>query len=329
MRIARNCIPLALFTLSGAAAAQAPEPRRIGVLLVAAECPTPALLVENLAALGWVEGRTITFDCATTVGSRQPLPALAAGLAARRPDVLASGYLQAISALMDVTATIPIVMLSSAEPVRAGVIESLSRPGGNVTGIASALGELDAKRIELLKEVVPRLARLAVVMPPGPGISRRGGIGYFAAVEQSLNEVAKTIGFSHQWFYAASGDDLPAVFADIKSQGFDAVYPVPGPLVEPNAMLIQRAALNAGLPTIGHTKYLADAGFLMSYGANRAHMAQLAAGHIDKILKGAKPADLPVVQPTKFELVFNLKTAKALGITVPPSLIARADEVIE
>jgi putative tryptophan/tyrosine transport system substrate-binding protein len=321
-------VVIAVARRRAAIAQTAAKMRRIGVLLLGSQCPPPTTLVESLAALGWIEGQTVAFDCVSAFGRFGDVPTLAVDLVARHPDVIASGFLSAIAALKAATTSIPIVMLNSADPVRFGLVDSLSRPGGNVTGVASALGELDGKRIELLKELLPKLGRLAIVGRQGGGLSKVG-ITYYGAVEKRLVEAASAYGFSHQWFDVVRGEDLPPLFGEIASKGFDAIYPVPGPLTELNAALIAQSAQAVRLPTIGYTASHAKEGMLLSYGSNVERNTRLAASYINKILRGAKPSDLPVEQPTEFDLLINLKTAKALGLTVPPSLLARADEVIE
>jgi putative ABC transport system substrate-binding protein len=306
---------------------------RIGVVLLSSDCP-PTPLVKSLAALGWVEGRNIHFDCLSAFGRFSDLSAIAGDLVARRPDVIASGFLPAIEALKTATSTIPIVMLNVADPVRFGLIQSLSRPGGNVTGLASALGELDGKRIELLKELLPKLDRLAII--ESRAITRdstlsyfSSSLSYFSGVENMVREAGDSYHLSEEWFYIKQVEDLPSVLKEIASKSFDALYPVPGVLLDANINLFVQSASAVSLPTIGWSASQAKNGLLMSYGPNEEHNVGRGALYISKILKGAKPSDLPVEQPTEFDLVINLRTAKALGLTIPPSLLARADEVIE
>jgi len=284
---------------------------------------------ESLGALGWIEGQTVAFDCVSALGRFPDLSAIAAELVARRPDVIVSGFLPAIDALKAATSTIPIVMLNIADPVRFGIIQSLSRPGGNVTGVASALVELDGKRIALLKEMVSKLSRLAILTSRAVGLAQGSALRYFDAVEKTLLEAGDSHGFGQESFPIMRDGDLPSVFSQIASKGFDAIYPIPGVLIESNIELIARLAKAGGLPMIGWYASQARVGLLMSYGPNEERNAGRAARYISKILKGAKASDLPVEQPTEFDLVINLKTAKALGLTVPPLLLARADEVIE
>ena len=319
---------IAGLALAGPAIAQSDgKPRRVGVLLMIENCPAPPALIESLAALGWVEGRTVVFDCVSAAGPApfDRLNALAAELVSRRPDVIVGSFLPVARALKAATATIPIVMLDMAEPVRRGLVESLSRPGGNLTGLVSVMSEVEIKRIELLKEAVPNLRRLAVIAWQG------AEAGYYEGIEQDLAGAARALGFTYQWFRFDEVGEVARLFADISSKGFDAIYLAPAVWLytDANTQLIGNLSQTTNLPTIADDRRLAEAGVLLTYGHNNAYRFQRTASYIDKIFKGAKPADLPVEQPTKFELTINLRTAKALGIEVPLTLLIRADEVIE
>ena len=319
---------IAGLALAGPAIAQSDgKLRRVGVLLMIENCPAPPALIESLAALGWIEGRTVVFDCVSTGGPspRDRLNALAAELVSRRPDVIVGSFLPVARALKAATATIPIVMLNMADPVRWGLVESLSRPGGNLTGLVSVMSEVEIKRIELLKEAVPNLRRLAVIAWQG------AEAGYYEGIEQDLAGAARALGFTHQWFRFDEVGEVARLFADISSKGFDAIYLVPGVWLYTgaNIQLVGNLTQTTNLPTIAQDRRLAEAGVLLTYGHDYTHRFQRTASYIDKILKGAKPADLPVEQPTKFELVINLKTAKAFGLTIPQSVLIRADQVIQ
>ena len=304
-------------------------PKRMGVLLVAANCPTPPELVKSLADLGWIEGQTIEFDCLSVKGRIDALPSAATALVARRPDVIVSGYVPGIQALKSATSTIPIVALNMADPVGQGLIESLSRPGGNVTGLVSVMFELESKRIELLKQVLPKMTRLAVIYRKG------GDETYWKSTEQALARAAKVHRFSHEWFYASGAEDLSRAFGDISSRKFDAVYLVPSPMIDVNSVLIGQLSGKYRLPCIGQDSSigfgskLSEVGVLLTYGPSVAHIAQRSAVLVDKILKGARPAVLPAEQPTQFELTVNLNVARTLGLTIPQSVLLRADRVIE
>jgi len=320
---------LLLGAVCGLPPASAQAPKRIGVLLVATACPTPPELVKSLAEMGWIEGRTVVFDCLSVLGKIDDLPARSAEIVAHKPDVIVSGYIPGIRALKAATSTIPIVALNMADPVGQGLIDSLSRPGGNVTGLVSVMFELESKRIELLQQALPKMTRLAVVYRKG------GDERYRQSTEQALAQASKARRFSHKWFYPEKPEELPAMFNVIAAEKFDAVYLVPNPTVEGNAVLIGQEVTRHRLPavgqnsTIGLNSNITDAGVLLAYGPSTEHIAQRAAAFIDKILKGARPATLPAEQPTKFELIVNLKTARALGIAIPQSILLRADRIIE
>jgi putative tryptophan/tyrosine transport system substrate-binding protein len=301
--------------------------KRVGGL---APIPCPLqpdnLAVRRLAELGWIEGQNIVFDCVSTVGRVDQVPALARELVSRRPDVLAVPHFNFVSALKRETTTIPIVMLSGWEPVRTGLITSLSRPGGNVTGVAWFY--LFPKQMELLKEIVPNLKRVAFVRGVG-GESPEGLTEARKIVEEDRQIAASTLGFTWQVFSAATASDYDEIFARLEAEHFDAVN-VPGnPLNLNNETHICQLALRHRIPTASESAHRANSGLLLAYGQDGFWSVGRAMDYVDKILRGAKPSDLPVEQATKFELVINLKTAKTLGLTVPPSLIARADGVIE
>ena len=303
-------------------AQQSNRVRRIGVLLIGSACPTPSALTRKLTEFGWIEGRTVEFDCVSAGGRFETLPSLARQLVARHPDLLVSQYNPAARALKAATSTIPIVMMWTSEPVRSGVAQGLAHPGGNVTGLVSVLFDVERKRIDLLKEMLPRLDRLAV-------IGRQTDDPYYSDIDKIVAEAAHSHGFTYHWFRASQPEDYPRLFKEIAASGFDAVYLVPNPLIDMNPPLIGSAALARRLPAIGSLSALADAGVLLTYGPNFQHNAERAAIFVDKILRGSKPGDLPFEQPTRFELAINLKAAKALGLTIPQSMLVRADRVIE
>jgi putative tryptophan/tyrosine transport system substrate-binding protein len=307
-----------------------PSPKRIGILTLF-ECPVapdgPAKpMLRRLAELGWIEGQTFLFDC-VSVGRFDQLPTLASGLVSRRPDVLIAGQWALVIALKQATTTIPTVMLGTWEPVRLGLITSLARPEGNVTGVAW-LGLLP-KQMELLKETLPHMRRVAFILgipgsnPSPPEVSK--------IADEDLKSVASTLGLTWQIFRAADANDYDQIFARIAAEHFDAAY-IPGTAINiQNATRIRELALRHRIPAASEAPEwaLGEGGLLLAYGQDYDWGLARGAEYVDKILRGAKPSDLPVVQATKFELAINLKTAKRLGLTVPPSLIARADEVIE
>ena len=226
-----------------------------------------------------------------------------------------------IRAAKNATKTIPIVMAGpGSDPVEAGLVESLARPGGNVTGITNLARELGGKRLELLKEAVPKLARVAVLYDPA-------NPGSVLEVKEDLPAAARALGLTIRSWEVRDADGFERVFAALNKQRPDGLYvPSAGPLMRANKKRIVGFALKSRLPSMYVNREYVDAGGLMSYGADLADGYRRVAYYVDKILKGAKPADLPVEQPTKFELVINLKTAKQIGLTIPPEVLARADQ---
>ena len=297
--------------------------KRVGVLAQFG-CPVrpDSPVRPRLGELGWIEGQTIVFDCVSTVGSLDQLPALAHELVSRRPDVLLGGAYPLVSALKQETTTIPIVMLGTWEPVRLGFITSLARPGGNVTGVAWLY--LLPKQMELLKEIVPNLRRVAYVIL---------GAAYSPEVHKIVEEnrqiAASALGLTWQVFRAATVSDYDEIFAHLAAEHFDAAAIPSGPANFQNLTRICQLAQRYRIPAVSESSEWAKGGLLLSYGQDGSWSGARAMEYVDKILRGAKPSDLPVEQATKFLLTINLKTAKELGHTVPPSLIARADEVIE
>jgi ABC-type uncharacterized transport system substrate-binding protein len=237
--------------------------------------------------------------------------------------VVASGD-QWIQAAKNATKTIPIVMMGQgSDPVRAGLVESLARPGGNVTGLTALGRELGGKRLELLKEAIPKLSRVAVLYDPANPPS-------LLEVKELLPADARALKLTIEPWEIRAVDDFDKVFAALNKQRPDGLYPLlPGGVMRPNQKRIVGFALKSRLPSVGSGSGYVEAGGLMSYGVDVAASYRRVAYYVDKILKGAKPADLPVEQPTKFELVINLKTAKQIGLTIPPNVLARADKVIK
>jgi putative ABC transport system substrate-binding protein len=309
----------------------APQPqKRIGILTlfgcpVAPDGPYKPML-RRLTELGWVEGQTFVFDCVSTVGRLNDVQALARELVSRHPDVLIAGQWALVVALKQETSTIPIVMLGTWEPVRLGLITSLGRPEGNVTGVAWLV--LLPKQMELLKEILPYMRRVAYILGisgpnPPPEVSK--------IAEEDLKSVANTLGLTWQIFQAAVANDYDEIFARITAEHFDAAYIPETAINIQNAARIRELALRHRIPAASEAPEWAqgEGGLLLAYAQDNPWGFALAAEYVDKILRGAKPSDLPVEQATKFELAINLKTAKTLGLTVPHSLIARADKAIE
>jgi len=277
---------------------------------------------QGLRDLGYVEGQNIAIEYRYAEEKFDRLPDLAAELVRLKVDVIVAASTPGIRAAKNATSTIPIIMTLSADPVPTGLVSSLARPGGNITGLSLVSGELSGKRLGLLKEVVPNLSRVAVLFDPANPAS------LFQLRETEA--AAKVLGVQLQPLEVrGSNPDFERAFQATTRGGAGALI-TPDDLVilVHRTRIVEFAAKNR-LPAMYGFRELTDAGGLMSYTANRSHLFQRAATYVDKILKGAKPADLPVEQPTKFELVINLKTAKALGLTIPPSVLGRADEVIQ
>ena len=258
------------------------------------------------------------------MGETIELPELAAELVRLKVDIIVvAGGDPFIRAAKNATKTIPIVMVGvGADPVEAGLVESLARPGGNVTGITNLGPELGGKRLELLKEAVPKLARVAVLYDPAsPGTARE--------MKELLPVAARGLGLTVQTWDVRAADGFEKVFAALTKERPDGLYVLAGPLVRANGKRIADLALKSRLPSMYAIRESVDAGGLMYYGADVADSYRRIAIYVDKILKGAKSADLPVEQPSKFELFINLKTAKQIGVTIPQSMLYRADKVIK
>jgi len=281
--------------------------------------------LQGLRDLGYVEGRNVVIEYRDAEGKLERLPALAAELVALKVDViLADGGTLGPRVAMQATTTIPIVFTSAADPVGSGLVTSLARPGGNVTGLSALGPELVGKRLELLKQAVPGIDRVAVL---------RGGSTLGERVLKDMLEAAdvaaRALGVQPQFIEARGPDEFARAFSAMTSARAGALTVLPSNMfVRERRRLVDLAAKNR-LPAVYTSREFVDAGGLMSYGAHQPDLFRRAATYVDKILKGAKPGDLPIEQPTKFELVINLKTAKDLGLTIPQSVLARADEVIQ
>jgi putative tryptophan/tyrosine transport system substrate-binding protein len=277
-----------------------------------------------LRELGYIEGQNIASEYRYAEGKRDRLPERAAELVRLKVDIIvALGGDPLILAAMNATKTIPIVMVGAGiDPVTAGFVESLARPGGNVTGLTNLGGELGGKRLELLKEAVPKVARVAVLYDPANPPDVRG-------VKEVLPAAARALGLTIQPREVRAADGFERVFAALGKERPDGLYVRAGPLMNANVKRIVGFALKSRLPSVYTNREAVEAGGLMSYSADLADSYRRVAYFVDRILKGAKPADLPVEQPTKFELVINLKTAKQIGLTIPPEVIARANRLIK
>ena len=274
---------------------------------------------------GYIEGQNIATEYRYAEGKLDRFPELAAELVRLKVDIIVvSGGASTIRAAKNATKTIPIVMAGlPADPVEAGLVESLARPGGNVTGLSSLSRELAGKRLELLKEAVPKLARVAVLYDPA--LARV----VILEMKELLPVAARGLGLTLQSWEVRAADDFEKVFAALSKQRPDGLYVSGSPLMINNQKRIVGFALKRRLPSVYGSREAVDAGGLMSYGADLADSYRRVAYYVDRILKGARPADLPVEQPTKFELVINLKTAEQIGLTIPPEVLARASKLIK
>jgi len=317
---------IALVALGGvplaAEAQQAAKIARIGYLSssLADGLHTTEAFRQGLRDLGYVDGSNVAIEYRDAEGKLERLPALAAELVALKVDViLAAGSLLALAA-KQATKTIPIVFAAAPDPVTDGLVTSLARPGGNVTGLSNLAPELVGKRLELLTQAVPGVSRIAVLWQPG-GAGER--------TLQAAEAATRPLGVRLQFVEARGPDDFDRAFSDMTSARAGALTVFGGAMfLNERRRLVDLVAKNR-LPAVYVVREYVDAGGLMSYGPNIADNYRRAATYVDKILKGAKPADLPVEQPTKFELIVNLKTAKSLGLTIPQSVLLRADKVIE
>jgi ABC-type uncharacterized transport system substrate-binding protein len=276
---------------------------------------------DALRELGWVEGKNVTFEHRYADNRLERLPELAAELVRLNVDVIFGIGTLAPLAAKQATSTIPIVMGAAGDPVGSGLVASLARPGGNVTGMSLMAPDLGGKRLELLKELLPRLALVAVLW--------NAANPYSANVFKETQAAGRVLGVQIQSLGVRNPEDLDGAFEAARQQHPDALISVEDPFTATYRKRITDFAIASRLPSLYGLREDVDAGGLISYGANLAHLWRRAAGYVDKILKGAKPADLPVEQPTTFELVINMKTARALGLEIPPTIVARADDVIE
>jgi len=317
-----------LLAVAGIAEAQQPKKVfRIGYLSAADPARDSARsegIRLALRELGYVEGKNISIEYRYAKEKRDRLPELAAELVRLKVDIIiVAGGSDIIRTAKNSTRTIPIVMSGSGvDPVEAGLVESLARPGGNVTGFTNLSGHLGGKRLELLKEAVPKVARVAVLCQAN---NARNTFEFKEVLPVSARALRLTI----QRREVRDADDFERVFAAINKERPDGLHVLGGPLMNAHQKQTVGFALKSRLPSVYDSTEAVEAGGLMSYGADQADSYGRVATYVDKILKGAKPADLPVEQPTKFELLINLKTAKQIGLTIPPNVLARADKVVK
>ena len=309
-----------------AEAQQAAKVARIGYLSpnLAANPHLPESFRQGLRDLGYVEGRNVVIEYRDAEGKLERLPALAAELVALKVDVIVVGGTPQALAAKQATRTLPIVFAVVGDPAGRGLVTSLARPGGNLTGLSNVAPELVGKRLELLKQAVPGVSRVAVLWHPGAAAER---------TSKDMLKVAEVAGRALrvrlQFVEARGPENFDSAFSEMTSARAGALTVLAGTMfINERKRLVDLAAKNR-LPAVYPLREFVDAGGLMSYGADDADLFRRAATYVAKILKGTKPSDLPVEQPTKFDLVINLKTAKALGLTIPPSLLGRADEIIQ
>jgi putative ABC transport system substrate-binding protein len=314
--LALCCLPLKAY------AQQPASPRRIGVLLVALspENKNVQEFRQGLRDAGYAEGRDVVIEWRSASGDYDRLPELVSDLIHSKVEVIVVENTVAARAIKVATSTIPVVMAIIADPVGSGLVTSLAHPGGNVTGLSMMITELSSKRLQLLKETIPRVARVAVLWNPDAP--------WHAKVIENLKAAAPSLSIELSLVSVRTAEQLGPAFSSISRAHAQALYVMEDPIFYTQRIALFKLASKARLPTVHGSRTYADAGGLVSYGANFGDLFRRSAGYVDKILKGAKPADLPIEQPTKFELVVNLKTAKALGITIPQSILVRADEVI-
>jgi len=275
--------------------------------------------VQRLRELGWIEGKTVAIEYRWAEGRNDRFGEIAAEFARLKVDVIVTSGGAGVAA-KQATSTIPIVLALANDPVGSGLAASLARPGGNVTGLSLLAPDLAGKRLENLRQILPDVRRLAIL----------GNAGYPAAVAEmvDLQATARSLGLDATIPEVRRAEDFAPVIEQLKGR-VDALYVCADPLISTNQVQINKLTLAARLPTMHGARYYVESGGLISYGPHYADMFRRAADYVDKILRGTKPGDLPIEQPTKFELVVNLKTAKALGITVSPAMLATADDVIE
>ncbi len=322
-RLAALAASPALLSQPHSTCAQQPaSPRRIGVLIAALSLESKEVEAfrQGLRDAGYTEGRDVVIEWRSAAGNYAQLPALATDLVQRKVEVIFADTTLSTRAVRQATSTIPIVFALPADPVGSGLVASLAHPGGNITGLSTMLTDLAAKQLQLLKELIPGLTQVAVLWDPDQ-------LWHAKAVEE-LKAVAPSMSIQLSFVGARTPAEFDPAFAAVGRERAKALYLPDSPFFVAHRKTLLNLASQARLPAMYSERKWPDEGGLMSYGANYAHQFRRAAGYVDKVLKGAKPADLPIEQPTQFELVVNLKTAKSLGITIPQSILVRVDEVI-
>jgi putative ABC transport system substrate-binding protein len=318
-------------TLIGCAAiwpltARAQQPGRLPTIgFLGSTTPGPqsqwtAAFVQRLRELGWIEGRTVAIEYRWAEGRSERFAEFAAEFVRLKVDVILTHNTPPVLAAKQATSVVPIVFATAADPVGTGIVASLARPGSNVTGLSSQTTDTVGKRIELLREVVPGLRRLAILADPDNP--------YVALEVREVQAAARTVGLEVDLFDIRRAEDIAPAFEGVEGR-VEALYIMPNPVLFTHRLRINTLALGARLPTMHSVREYVEASGLISYGPNWADQWRRAADYIDKILRGAKPADMPVEQPTKFDLIINLTTAKALGLRIPETFLLRANELIE
>jgi putative ABC transport system substrate-binding protein len=305
-------------------AQQGKKSPRIGLLIsgsVSSNAARIEALRQGLRELGYVEGRNIVVEYRHSEDKLDRLPDLAAELARLKVDVIVTGSAQAVRAAKQATTTIPIVIAQVSDPVSLGLVASLARPGGNITGLSTFLAELNAKELELLGEAFPGISRVAFLTDSADPS--------YELVLKQLEATADLLRIKLQVFEAREPNDIDGAFSAIKKSHAEAVQVMSHPVFGAHRPRIAKLAVDHRLPTMFSQSEYVEAGGLMSYGVNIADLWRRAATYVDKILKGIKPGDIPIERPRKFEFIINLKTAKQIGLTIPPNVLARADRVIK
>jgi putative ABC transport system substrate-binding protein len=310
----------AAWPLAASAQQKLPTIGFVGAGTPSTYAPWVTAFVQRLRELGWVEGRTVAIEFRWAEGRGARYAEIAAEFVQLKVDAILTIGTPATLAAKQVTSVVPVVFVAVNDPVALGVVASLARPGGNVTGLSNQQHDVAGKRLELLREVIPNLRRLAILMNP----ANSGG----ALEMKDVQALAGTVGVETVTLQIRQAEEIGPAMESLKNRA-DALYFASDPLFNSNRIRINTVVLGLRLPTIYAFREYIEAGGLMSYGANFPALFRRGAEFVDKILHGAKPADIPVEQPTKFDLVINLTTAKALGLTIPEQLLARADEVIE
>jgi putative tryptophan/tyrosine transport system substrate-binding protein len=315
---------LLLAPCSAVEAQQAKRVFHIGYLSGGTAAARNTRFALALREIGYVEGQNTVTEYRYAEGQLDRLPEIAAELVRLNVDIIvAVGADTVARAAKNATKTIPIVMSGQGiDPVEAALVENLARPGGNVTGLTNLTGELGGKRLELFKQTVPKLGRVAALYNPA-------ALGSVRQLKEDLPVAARAIGLTIQLYEVRHADAFESVFAAMSKQHPDGLYVLGGTIMRVNEKPIVEFALKSRIPSMYFTREFVDAGGLMSYGADRVDSDRRVAYFVDKILKGARPADLPIERPTKFEFIINLKTAKQIGLIIPPSVLARADKVIK